>query len=252
MKRVVLITGGTSGFGLSAIKVFLREEKKNIQIISLSRSIEKIVLAKKELGSNSKLVDFLQADVSKPDELEQVAKQISKKYGHVDVLVNNAGTIIPGGVESLKTNDWDWVLTNNLSSYFYTTKIFLPLLKASSDACVVNISSTSAKLGGSSIAYSVAKAGVDMITRVSAKELSKYKIRVNAVSPGVVNTGFHVSNKAMDEETYNKFISAKDKEYPLGLGDPSDVAEAIYYLSSPKAKWLTGTNILVDGGRSSV
>ncbi len=249
MKKVIVITGGTSGFGLEAIKVFLREEK-DAEIISLSRSASKQEAAKKVLGKNAKRVTFLTADVSNVTELETVAKEITKKFKHIDVLINNAGTIIPGGLESLASADWDIVMKQNLSSYFYVSKVMLPLLKNSKNACIVNISSTSAKLGGSSIAYSVAKAGVDMVTKVCAKELAKYHIRVNAVSPGVVNTGFHISNGVMDEKTYNEFLSAREKEYPLGLGTPLDVAEAIYYLSSEKAKWLTGTNIMVDGGRS--
>ncbi len=249
MKRVIVVTGGTSGFGLETVKLFLSEEK-DATVISLSRSVEKQESAKKALGKNAKRVTFLQADVSNAKQLEEVAKEIGKKFKHIDVLVNNAGTIIPGGLESLEIEAWDKVINQNLSCYFYVSKIMLPLLKKSKDACIVNISSTSAKLGGTSIAYSVSKAGVDMVTKVTAKELAKYKIRVNAVSPGVVNTGFHINNGVMNQTQYSEFLDKREKEYPLGLGEPKDVAEAIYYLSSQKAKWLTGTNILVDGGRS--
>lgn len=250
MKRTVIITGGTSGFGLEAIKVFLREEKSKVHLISISRSESKIAKAKKELGNNSKLVEFLQADVSSVEEINSITKQILKKYGKVDVLVNNAGTIIPGGIEILECCDWDWVIKNNLSSYYYMTKAFIPLLKKSKNAAIVNISSISAKLGGSSIAYSVSKAGVDMITKTTAKELAKYKIRVNAISPGMANTGFHISNNVYDEQGYNQMLDTVKKDYPLGIGQSSDIAEMIYYLSSEKAKWMTGSNVLIDGGKS--
>lgn len=249
MKNVV-ITGGTSGFGLASIKVFIRELKDDVRIISLSRSADKIEKAKKELGESASQVEFLQADVSDVNKLNQTATYISKKYGKIDCLVNNAGTIIPGGIEILKENEWDWVLKNNLSSYFYTTKAFLQLLKESNYPSIVNISSISAKKGGSSVAYSVAKAGVDMITLVSAKELAKYGIRVNAISPGIASTGFQIWNNMVSEKDYPKLLQNNVKDYPLGIGEPIDVAEMVYYLSSEKAKWITGSNILVDGGRS--
>lgn len=250
MSRVVVITGGTSGFGLATIKVFLREEKGNVQIVSLSRSTEKQEKAKKELGEDSKYVEFLQADISNVDELTKVAKHIEEKYGKVDVLINNAGTIIPGGLESLSEEDWDWVIKNNLSSYFYTTKAFVPLLKKAENSNIVNLSSTSSKMGGSSIAYSVSKAGVVMLTKASAKELAKYKIRVNAVSAGVANTGFHVNNGVMNEEEYSQLLERTSKNYPLGIGESMDVAEVIYFLSTDKAKWMTGSDVWADGGRS--
>ncbi len=250
MKKIIVITGGTSGFGLETIKVFLREEKDNAQIISISRSEDKINKAKKQLGGNAKFVEFLQADVSSPEAIQSVVNHITDKYSKVDILVNNAGTIIPGGVESLECNDWDWVIKNNLSSYYYMTKLFVPLLKNSKSGSIVNISSISAKLGGSSIAYSVSKAGVDMITKTTAKELVKYGIRVNAISPGMANTGFHIWNNVYDENGYNQMLDNVKKDYPLGIGESIDIAEMIYYLSSEKAKWMTGSNILVDGGKS--
>ena len=124
MKKIVVITGGTSGFGLEAIKVFLREEKDNVQIISISRSEDKINKAKKQLGENAKFVEFLQADVSNPDTIQSVVKNITDKYNKVDVLVNNAGITKDGLILRMKEEDFDDVLDVNLKGTFNTTKSF--------------------------------------------------------------------------------------------------------------------------------
>lgn len=246
--RTILITGATSGFGLATVKVILREE--DAKIISISRSKEKMEKAKKELGANAGKVEFLQADVSNFDELEKLSTEIEKKYGKIDVLINNAGTIRAGSIESLTCDDFDWVLKNNLSSYFYTTKAYLPLLKKGKDANIVNISSTSALIGGSSVAYSVAKAGVNMFSQASAKEFAKFGIRVNAVMPGIAKTGFQVVNNLVKAEDYDALLEESKKNYPLGrVGESMDVAEIVYFLTTQKAKWITGSNVLVDGGR---
>lgn len=246
--RIFLITGATSGFGLATAKVILSEE--DAKIISISRSKEKIEKAKLELGKDASKVEFLQGDISNFAELEIIQAEIDKKYGKIDVLINNAGTIKAGGLETLSPEDIDWVLKNNLSSYFYTTKAFLPLLKKGKDANIVNISSISAKIGGSSIAYSVAKAGVNMLTQSSAKELAKYSIRVNAVSPGIAKTGFQVVNNIVKVEDYDELLEKNRKDYPLGtVGESMDVAEMVYFLTTKKAKWMTGSNVLIDGGR---
>jgi NAD(P)-dependent dehydrogenase (short-subunit alcohol dehydrogenase family) len=124
------------------------------------------------------------------------------------------------------------------------------LLKKSEYPSVVNISSISSRLSGASMGYSVAKAGVDMITCCLARELSKYKIRVNSVNPGITKSGFQVHNGLMNDEQYEKFLSDISKSYPIGLGDCEDVSELIFYLASEKAKWITGSNYIIDGGRS--
>lgn len=250
MKKIIVVTGGSSGFGLETIKVFLREEKSKVQIISISRNKEKIEKAKKELGKNSKYVEFLQADISNFDEVEKIRNLISDKYKKVDILVNSAGIIIYGGLETLDYESWDKIIKNNLSSYYFTTKLFTPLLKNSEFASIINISSISSKIGGSSIAYSVSKAGVDMLTQASAKELAKYKIRVNAISPGMADTGFLLANGVCNQHKYDQIIKNAEKDYLLGVGESIDVAEMAYYLSSTKAKWMTGSNIIVDGGKS--
>ena len=240
--KVVLITGATSGVGFETAKLFSSE--KNTKVISLSVDLNKINLAKKALPK----VEFLQCDVTDYCALLKITEIIDKKYGKIDVLVNNAGTIIQGNIETLAVEDWDKVIKSNFSSYYYVTKALLPLLKKGENANIVNISSISATVGGSSIAYSCSKAGVNMISQSLAKDLAKYKIRVNTISPGMFNSGFHVHNNIMTEKQYDDMLKKQSTNYPFGIGTSLDIANAILFISSEKAKWITGANLLVDGG----
>lgn len=241
--KVVLITGATSGVGFEAAKLFSQE--KDTKVISLSVSLNNIKKAKAELPS----VDFLQCDVSDYNALSNVEKTVERQYGKIDVLVNNAGTIVPGNIETLSVEDWDKVIKNNFSSYFYVSKAFLPLLKKGTNANIVCISSISATAGGSSIAYSCAKAGVNMIAQTLSKDLAKYNIRVNTISPGMLNSGFQIHNHVMDEDQYKEMLDNQSKSYPFGIGTAVDIANAILFVSSEKASWISGADILVDGGK---
>ncbi len=241
--RVVLITGATSGVGFDAAKLFSQE--KDTKVVSLSINSDKIESAKARLPN----VEFLQCDISDYNALVKIAQQVEKKYGKIDVLVNNAGTIIPGNIETLAAEDWDKVIKNNFSSNFYVSKVFLPLLKKGTNPNIVFISSISAVAGGSSIAYSCAKAGVNMIAQSLSKHCAQYKIRVNTISPGMFNSGFHIHNNIMNEEEYNQMLEKHSEGYPFGIGSALDIANAILFISSEKASWISGADLVVDGGK---
>lgn len=237
----VLITGATTGIGLSIAKMFL--DNPEYSVISISRNSDKRCFEHKRLF-------YYFCDISNVSELEMIKEKILNNHGDLYVLVNNAGTIIPGGIEELTYDDWQCSLNNNLSSYFNVTKMFIDMLKKVEHSNIINISSISAKLGGSSVAYSVAKAGVNMFTQVAAREFAKYGIRVNTISPGIVNSGFQVSNGILNEKDYPSFLESQNSLYPFGIGDVSEIAKAVYFLASDNSNWITGANITVDGGRS--
>lgn len=238
--KTALITGATTGIGLAIAKKFIDE---GFSVISVSRN------PNKRNFEHEKLTYYF-ADVSEPKALLDLKNLIISDFANINVLVNNAGTIIPGGIETLSYEEWSLSLNNNLSSYFNVTKTFVDMLKGQENANIINISSISAKLGGSSVAYSVAKAGVDMFTQVTAKEFAKYKIRVNTISPGIVNSGFQVANGVTKKEDYQAFLNSQAGMYPLGIGDVSEVAKAALFLATDNSSWITGANITVDGGRS--
>ena len=243
MKRVALVTGGTNGLGLQVVKDLVCA---NYKVYSLSRKEDVINQLKEELPD----VVYLCGDVSDVGAFKNAFEVIEQNEGKLDVLINNAGIIYPGGVEKLEEDEWNKMFAVNVNGIFYSVKILLPLLKKSENPNVINVSSISSQMTGSSIAYSACKAAVDMITKSMAKELASYKIRVNSVNPGIISTGFQVHNGLMTENEYPEFLSEISKTYPLGIGEAKDVSNLICFLISEDANWITGSNYIIDGGRS--
>lgn len=243
--KIILITGATSGIGLATAKNFL-EDKENT-VVSISRTKQNIDKAKLEFKNDK--IHFFQADVSDIESVRKAFEEISKKFNHIDCLVNNAGNIISGGIDQLTAEQFDETLRQNLSSYYYVTQTFLPLLKKGTNSNIVNVSSISSLIGGSSVGYSVAKAGVNMLSQLLGKELAQFKIRVNTICPGLVYTKIHVHSNMMSETEYDKMIESQKPLYPFDIGEPIDIAEIICFLASDKSKWISGTNIICDGGR---
>ena len=249
-KKVVLVTGGASGIGLGVIEYLL--EQKNYNIISFSRGEKNIASAKEKLGKEASNVLFLKGDVTSEKDVKNLFDIIFEKYGRLDGLVNSAGIIKLGGIESQTVEDWNNSIGVNLTSVFALTKMMLPLLKMGNNTSIVNISSMSSKKAGGSIAYCVSKAGLDMLTKYLAMDLAKYNIRVNSVNPAAVYTNIYVSSGDYSQEDYDKWSDDKKKLYPLGrIGDAKkDIAPTVEFLLSDKSLWTTGAIYLVDGGKS--
>ena len=249
-KKVVLVTGGTSGIGFGTIEYLL--EQGNYEIISVSRGDKNIALAKEKLGEKANQVIFLQGDVSKEEDCKKIYTEVESKYGKLDGLVNSAGIIKLGGIEEQTLEEWNNAININLTAIFLLSKTLLPLLKKGRNTSVVNISSMSSERAGGSIAYCASKAGVDMLTKYMAQELGKYNIRVNSVNPAAVYTNIYVASGDYTQEGYDKWSEEKAPLYPLGrIGDAKkDVAPTIEFLLSDKSLWTTGAVYLVDGGKS--
>ncbi|MDX9941763.1 MAG: SDR family oxidoreductase [Bacteroidales bacterium] len=246
----ILITGGSSGIGLAIAKKLM--EEGNRKVISLSRSQEKIERALFTHPEMEGEVDFITGDVSKAGDCQKVAGYLKDRYGKLDGLVNNAGMLTAGGIHDIDYELWKANLDINLNAPYLLTQMMLPLLKASGNASVVNISSVASRIPGRSIAYSVSKAGLDMITEFLAGELGPYQIRVNAVNPGLVETPLHLDSKVVDDESmYREMLAKSAGKYPIGrIGKPEDIAQMVCFLLSEKASWVTGSIIRVDGGSS--
>lgn len=243
MKQTALISGGTSGLGLQLAKELV---EKGYRVYAFSRNKNRIEELKKLYNG----ITFVHGDVTDKHSLNNIYSIISNEIGCLDLLVNNAGIIYPGGIEQLELDDWHKMFNINVTGVFLLVQVMLPLLKMSNNASIINVSSISSQMTGSSIAYSACKAAVDMMTKSMAKEFAKYKIRVNSVNPGMLSTGFQIHNNMIDECDYDGFLEKVGRTYPLGIGDPSDVAKLIIFLSSKDANWITGSNYIIDGGKS--
>lgn len=246
-KKVFLVSGGSSGIGLETVS---RLVEGSHTLISISRSREKVKRALLEKPHLTDKVEFMNGDISNLEDLERIYNEIEKKHGVLHGLVNNGAILSKGSLETISPEVWQKTLDVNLTGPYLTTKIMLPLLKKANGASIVNISSVAGLKPGTSLAYSVSKAGLDMFTKFLAGDLGPYNIRVNSINPGLVETNIHLDNKVVQNKAeYSAMLKKAVKRYPLQkLGEPGDIAEMAVFLLSEKAKWITGSIISVDGG----
>lgn len=249
MKKIACIVGGTSGIGKDLTIFLLR---KKYSVICIGKSSKHANELKKNI-QNSDLYVF-QGDATSNIFLQKIAKFIDKRFSKLDVLINSAGTISKGGIYLESFEDWNNVLNINLNSVFVTTKNLLNLLEKSKYASIINISSVCSTRTCTSLSYSVSKAGVDMFTKVLAKELGQKNIRVNAVNPSVVKTNLQFSAGLFTTKSeYNKWLEKMTGFHPLKrVGETKDIVYAVDFLISKKASWITGSTLNVDGGRSVI
>jgi len=244
VNKVAVVTGATSGIGH---EVAVRLLSEGASVVAVGRSQE----ALDRLGAAAVPDRFASwtGDVTADEAPAAIVGVASSRFGGLDVLVNAAGIIGSGTIESTTDEAWDRMFDVNLRAPFRLMRAAAPLLAARRGA-VVNISSvTGLRSFPGVLSYCVSKAGVDHLTRCAALELAPKRVRVNAVNPGVVVTNLH-RRSGMGEEQYAAFLEHSRETHPLGRpGQAGDVAGAILFLASDEASWITGETIAVDGGR---
>jgi|ERR1035437_1463542 NAD(P)-dependent dehydrogenase (short-subunit alcohol dehydrogenase family) len=247
-RRVACITGGTSGIGRALSLRYLDEGWK---VLAIGKG-ETHALELEKTASGSGELTVHVADLTEFAKCSVIAKEIEQTDARLDLLVNAAGTIGSGGVQEETPARFEDVIKGNLWSAFNMTKASVELLTKTSNACVINISSVCSLRPCASVAYSVAKAGMDMFTKTIARELAANGIRVNSVNPSVVKSNLQKSAGLFDDDVmYEKWVNDMTRTHPLGrVGLPEDIVEAVYFLASEKATWITGSIFSVDGGRS--
>jgi 3-oxoacyl-[acyl-carrier protein] reductase len=243
-EEVACVTGSSTGIGRAA-SLKLAGEGCNVIVHYGSNEAEAREVADRveAFGREALLV---QGDVANASDVRRMAREIEAHYGRLDILVNNAGSMVDRAtLEEITEEVWDRVMDVNLKSVYLCSQAFLPLMKRQGSGRIVNISSIAAREGGSpdSIAYAAAKGGVSTMTRVMARELAPQGILVNAVAPGRIATPFH------DRFSPPEKRQEKAQTIPLGReGTPEEVAEAIMFLASPGANYITGEVLEVNGG----
>jgi NAD(P)-dependent dehydrogenase (short-subunit alcohol dehydrogenase family) len=244
VNKVAVVTGATSGIGHEVAARLLSE---GASVVAVGRNQEVL----DRLGACAPPHRFASwtGDVTAGAAPAAIVEVASSRFGGLDVLVNAAGIIGSGTVESTTDEAWDRMFDVNLRAPFRLMRAAAPLLAARQGA-IVNISSvTGLRSFPGVLSYCVSKAGVDHLTRCAALELAPKRVRVNAVNPGVVVTNLH-RRSGMGEEQYAAFLERSRETHPLGRpGQAGDVAGLILFLASDAASWITGETIAVDGGR---
>jgi NAD(P)-dependent dehydrogenase (short-subunit alcohol dehydrogenase family) len=242
--KSVLVTGATSGIGHAVASAF-RSNQAHVTAIGRNE------VALDELyGTDGNDVLRIPADVTDIDAMRRVVEEVLGQFGRLDVLVNAAGHISSGTIETTALSAWDAMMNVNLRAPFQLMQLCTPHLIATKGN-VVNISSvTGLRSFPGVLAYCVSKSGLDQLTRCAALELAPKGVRVNAVNPGVVVTEIH-KRGGMNEEAYASFLEHSRTTHPLGrVGEPSEIADLVMFLASEKASWITGATYSIDGGRA--
>jgi NAD(P)-dependent dehydrogenase (short-subunit alcohol dehydrogenase family) len=243
-QQKVLVTGASSGIGRATAELFARS---GASVAMVAR--RKSVLMEVAASLRNKTVYPIAADITDPRQAEHCVTKAVEQMGGLDVLVNAAGILKSGSLESTSLEAWDETMNANLRSMFHLMQLAVPHLERSRGN-IVNVSSvTGLRAFPGVLAYCVSKAGTDQLTRCAALELAAKDIRVNAVNPGVVETELHRAG-GMAPDAYKAFLERSKSTHPLGrVGGPEEIADLIYFLASERAAWITGATISIDGGR---
>ena len=238
--KVVLVTGSSRGIGAEMIKAFGRRGAKcvvNYVADPSNQNKSDAETVAKEL--NNPLV--IECDVTQPAQVEAMVNQIQDRHGGLDVLVNNSGIIRDRTIKKMSSEEFESVMRVNLTGTFNVTQKAMAILR--SGGRVINLSSVSGQMGLFGQAnYSSSKAAIVALTKVSARELARQNITVNAIAPGFIDVGM---SKGMPDEVTENF----KKQIPLGrLGDVHEIVDAALFLASPMASYITGHVLNVNGG----
>lgn len=236
--KVAIVTGSSRGIGKAIALAFAREGAK--VVVNYVRSEDKAKELVKRIEALNSMGMAIKADVSKPEEVENMVNRVREKFGRIDILVNNAGI----GAHLVKGSDiekWDKIMDVNLKGVFLCCRAVAKVMLKQKSGSIINISSIGGiRAGISSLYYSVSKAGVIMLTKCLALELAPY-VRVNSIAPGYIKTPMMA--RTLSEEEIIKSIPLRR------LGTPEDVANVAVFLASSDSDHITGQVIAVDGGR---
>jgi 3(or 17)beta-hydroxysteroid dehydrogenase len=246
--KSAVVTGGALGIG-RACALMLAEEGASVVVTDVD--VAKGSLVVEEILSHGGAAEFVQHDVADESQWAHVVQVVLERYKKLDVLVNNAGVALAKDVEHTTLAEWRSLMSINLDGVFLGTKHAIAAMKSSRSGSVVNLSSIEGLIGDPNLAaYNASKGGVRLLTKSAALYCAKagYNIRVNSVHPGYIWTPM-VENFLKSQGDVAQGRKLLDSMHPIGhVGEPNDIAYGVLYLASDEAKFVTGTELVIDGG----
>lgn len=242
--KVALITGAARGQGETEARLFTREGARVVLTDVLVEQGQQVAASIRTDGGEA---IFLQLDVSNPDEWHEVVRHTVQTYGRLDILINNAGIAQRAGLLETSVADWDRLMDINLKGVFLGMQYAIPAMLESGGGAVINISSTSGIVGfPGGTAYHAAKGGVRLLTKVVSAEFATRGIRVNSIHPGIVET-------PMTDNMAPQRMQLLLERTPMGRkGQPLEIAYGALFLASDEASFMTGAELVIDGGMTAV
>jgi NAD(P)-dependent dehydrogenase (short-subunit alcohol dehydrogenase family) len=249
--KVAIVTGASSGLGADAA-VALAEAGADVAV--LARDMDKLVETKNKVLATGHKCLAVNCDVTSEQEIINAVKQIIKEYNHIDILLNNAGVAVKGGVTTLTQDDWDKSMNTNVKSIYLMAKYIVPLMQAQKYGKIINISSVNAIIADKDDlfirhSYNASKAAVLGLTKAMAASYAKYNITVNAIGPALFETGMTKDTLFKSPEFLKMYSSLVPANRPAQKGELNGT---VIYLASDASRYVNGQFILVDGGLTIV
>lgn len=244
--KVALITGGTSGIGLSTASILLELGAK---VTLIGRQVTKGKVALDQFAKYGENVCFLQGDISKTGDCQKVIEETVAQFGRLDIVINSAGTYMEKAISDVTEEDFDQMMNSNIKGTYFICKYALPHLRQAGGGAIVNISSD-AGINGNCLCttYCASKGAVTVFTKALALESIHDGIRANCVCPGDVDTPM-VERQLMNVDNKEQYLREMASIYPIGrIAKPEEIAKVICFLASDNASFVNGAIWTVDGG----
>ena len=245
--KVAIITGGNSGIGEATAELFSRE---GARVCITGRNEKRCREVVAEITKAGGQAIFAVADVRFPDECRKTVETTLKAFGRLDILFNNAGIFFPNDALGCSEEEWDLTIDINLKGMFLMSKSVLPSMIEQGSGVIINVSSGWGIVGGkNAVSYCAAKGGVVLMTKALAIDHAAQGIRVNCLSPGDVKTPMLDEDARMQGLTWDEYHAQAIAQRPMGrMGTPEEIAKAALFLASEDSTYMTGANLVVDGG----